>query len=56
MSKKDSANLEESFGTGGPGLEHDREDGEDDDLDGSATRVPVGSADSVLQKRDSFSV
>jgi len=41
-------NLEESFCTGGPGLEHDGEDGEDDDLDGGAPRVPVGSADSVL--------
>ena len=52
--KKDSANLEESFCTGGPRLEHDGEDGEDDDLDGGAPRVPVGSADSVLQERIQF--
>jgi len=46
--KKDSANLEECFCTGCPGLKHDGENGEDDDLDGGAARVPVGAADSVL--------
>ena len=48
--KKDSANLEECFCTGCPGLKHDGENGEDDDLDGGAARVPVGTADSVLKK------
>ena len=52
--KKDSANLEECFCTGGPGLEHDGEDGEDDDLDGGPPRVPVGSADSVLEEGIQF--
>ena len=48
--KKDSANLEECFRTGCSRLKHDGENGEDDDLDGGAARVPVGAADSVLKK------
>ena len=46
--------LQEGLGPGGAGLEHDGEDGEDDDLDGGATRVPVGSADSVLEEGIQF--
>ena len=41
--------LKESFGPWSPGLEHDGQDGEDDDLDGGATGVPVGAADAILK-------
>ena len=34
-----------------PHLEHDGEDGEDDDLDGRPASVPVGSTDTVLQQQ-----
>ena len=49
------SHLQKGFGAWSPGLEHDGEDGEDDDLDGGASRVPVRPADSVLQKRDLIS-
>ena len=42
--------LQEGLGPRRPRLEHDGEDGEEDDLDGGAARVPVGAADSVLKK------
>ena len=44
------SHLEESFSTWCPGLEHDGQDGEDDDLDSGATSVPVGPTDSILKK------
>ena len=40
--------LEESLGSGRPGLQHDREDSKQDDLDGGAASVPVGSTDTIL--------
>ena len=40
--------LEEGLCPRRPRLEHDGEDGEEDDLDGGAARVPVGAADAVL--------
>ena len=48
------SHLQKGFGAWSPGLEHDGEDGEDDDLDGGASRVPVRPADSVLQKGNYF--
>ena len=42
--------LEEGLCPRRPRLEHDGEDGEEDDLDGGAARVPVGAADAVLKK------
>ena len=50
MFTADFSNLEECFGAGSAGFQHDGEDGEDDDLDGGAPRVPVRTADSVLQE------
>ena len=50
------SHLKEGLGTRSSGLEHDGEDGEDDDLDGGAARVPVGTADSILQERRSLLV
>ena len=48
--------LEESLGSGSPGLQHDREDSKQDDLDGGATGVPVRSRDSILEiKREQVS-
>ena len=44
-----SYHLEEGLGPRGAHLEHDGEDGEDDDLDGGPARVPVGAADPVLE-------
>ena len=44
-----SYHLEEGLGSWGAHLEHDGEDGEDDDLDGGPARVPVGAADPVLE-------
>ena len=41
--------LEECFSTWCPGLEHDGQDGEDDDLDGGATSIPVGATDTILE-------
>ena len=41
--------LKEGLGSRSPGLEHDGEDSEEDDLDGGAPRVPVGTADAVLE-------
>ena len=43
--------LQEGLGPRRPRLEHDGEDGEDDDLDGGASRVPVRSTDSILQRK-----
>merc|ERR1719495_2292066 len=40
--------LEEGLCTRCPGLQHDGEDGENDDLDGGSPCVPVGPADTVL--------
>ena len=34
-----------------PHLEHDGQDGEDDDLDGGPASVPVGSTDTVLRQQ-----
>ena len=50
--KKDrkQTDLKEGLGARRPCLEHDGENGEEDDLDGGAARVPVGAADSVLKK------
>jgi len=47
-SKSGLDHLEESFSTWCPGLEHDGQDGEDDDLDGGATGIPVGATDTIL--------
>ena len=44
-----SSHLKECFGTRSAGLQHDGQDGEDDDLDGCSTGVPVGPRDAVLQ-------
>ena len=44
-----SYHLEEGLCPRGAHLEHDGEDGEDDDLDGGPARVPVGAADPVLE-------
>ena len=41
--------LEESLGARSSHFQHDGEDGEDDDLYGGATRVPVRTTDAVLQ-------
>ena len=48
--KKDrkQTDLKEGLGARRPRLEHDGENGEEDDLDGGAARVPVGPADAVL--------
>ena len=43
------SHLKECLSSGGSGLEHDGEDGEDDDLDGGTASVPVGSTDTILQ-------
>ena len=43
------SDLEECLGPRCPHLEHDGQDGEDDDLDGSTASVPVGAADTILQ-------
>ena len=48
------SHLKECFSTRSSGLEHDGQDGEDDDLDGGATSVPVGPADSILMKFKDF--
>ena len=48
MFTADFSNLEECFGAGSAGFQHDGEDGEDDDLNGGAACVPVGSTDTEL--------
>ena len=48
------SHLKEGFSTRSSGLEHDGQDGEDDDLDGGTTSVPVGPADSILMKFKDF--
>ena len=40
--------LEEGLGARGAGLEHDGKHGKEDDLDGGASGIPVGSGDAVL--------
>ena len=42
-------NLQEGFSPRSPSLEHDRENGEDDDLDGGSPGVPVWPTDTILQ-------
>ena len=49
LSKPRLDDLEEGLGSRSSHLQHDGEDGEDDDLYGGAPRVPVGAADAVLQ-------
>ena len=49
--KRLTTDLEECLGPRGSHLEHDGEDGEDDDLDGGAPRVPVGPAYTVLRRK-----
>ena len=44
------SHLKEGLGTRSSGLEHDGEDGEDDDLDGGTASVPVGSTDTILRE------
>ena len=44
------SHLEESFSTRGSGFEHNGENGEDDDLNGGSTGVPVGPTDAVLRQ------
>jgi hypothetical protein len=43
--------LQERLGSRCAGFERDGQDGEDDDLYGSSTRVPVGTRDTVLKRR-----
>ena len=47
-----ASHLKECFGTRSAGLQHDGQNGEDDDLDGCSTSVPVGPRDAVLQKEE----
>ena len=47
--EKETTDLEECLGPWGSHLKHDGQDGEDDDLDSGAPRVPVGPADTVLR-------
>lgn len=41
--------LQEGLSPGRTGLQHDGQDSKQDDLDGSAAGVPVGSGDSILE-------
>ena len=50
------AHLKEGLSPRGAGLEHDRQDGEDDDLDSGAASVPVGATDSVLNKNQIIAI
>ena len=43
------SHLKECLGPWCPGLEHDGQDGEDDDLDGGATSIPIRTADTILK-------
>ena len=43
------SHLKECLGPGSSSLQHDGEDGEDDDLDGCSSGIPVWSTDSVLR-------
>ena len=49
LSKPRPGDLEESLGARGSHLQHDGEDGEDDDLDGGSTSIPIWPTDPVLQ-------
>ncbi len=43
--------LQEGLCSRRPRLQHDGKDGEEDDLDGGTAGVPVGAADTKLEKR-----
>ena len=49
MRNQKVSHLKEGFGSRSPGLQHNGQDGEDDDLDSGAPRVPVRPADPVLR-------
>ena len=42
------SHLKECLGPGSSSLQHDGEDGEDDDLDGGSASIPIWSTDAEL--------
>ena len=51
MRNQKVSHLKEGFGSRSPGLQHNGQDGEDDDLDGRTASVPVWPTDTILQKQ-----
>ena len=49
VTERSESHLKKCLSSGSSGLEHDGQDGEDDDLDGGTTSVPVRSTDTILQ-------
>ena len=43
------SHLKESFSSGSSGLQHNGQDGEDDNLNGGTSSIPVWSTDSILK-------
>ena len=43
------SHLKEGLCSWGPSLEHDREDGEDNDLNGSSSGIPVRTTNTILK-------
>ena len=50
MRNQKVSHLKEGFGSRSPGLQHNGQDGEDDDLDGRTASVPVWPTDTILQQ------
>ena len=51
MRNQKVSHLKEGFGSRSPGLQHNGQDGEDDDLDGRTAGVPVRPTDTILQQQ-----
>ena len=47
--KSKISHLKESFSSGSSGLQHNGQDGEDDNLNGGTSSIPVWSTDSILK-------